>query len=196
MASEQTALPISTPGGLTAFRHTDYDVPFWARPNTRDGRWNRAGDDPTQYWSLSPEAAWAELIRFENLHHEEELDEVRKPLWVCRVEVFGLLDLRTPGNLEQYGLTADQLVDDDRRACQEASARIRSDALGVITPSAALPGHANLTLFGPRRAIDWKQKPSLASTLPATIAAVGRPPFGMLPMVRRPLRPRPQSTLF
>jgi hypothetical protein len=34
VASEQVALQPSAPGSLTVFRYTDYDVPFWSRPNT------------------------------------------------------------------------------------------------------------------------------------------------------------------
>jgi hypothetical protein len=91
---EQTSLFAGDKGTTyTAFRWSDYDVPFWARGNTRPGRWHRVGDGPTQYWTLCPEAAWAELIRAENLQTEDELDLVRMPLWVCRIPATGLLDL-------------------------------------------------------------------------------------------------------
>jgi len=191
VASDQTALPISTAGSLTAFRYSGYVVPFWARTNTREGRWHRVGDPPTQYWALCPEAAWAELIRAEGLTTEAELDLVKMPLWVCRVPSGGLIDLREPANQEHYGITADEITSDDRARCQDVGPLVRKHARGTLADSAALPGHANLTLFGARRAVDWHTRPALASTLPATKAAIGRPPAGILERVRRPVSPPP-----
>ncbi|MCP9490194.1 MAG: RES family NAD+ phosphorylase [Solirubrobacteraceae bacterium MAG38_C4-C5] len=196
MASEQTALPISAPGTLTAFRFSTYDVPFWARPNTRAGRWNRVGDDPTQYWSLSPAGAWAELIRAEGLTRERELDLVQMPLWVCTVPATLMHDLHDPGVQASYGLDFTDLIDDDHTACQAAARALRADCPGVIAPCPALDGHANLTLFGARRAIEWLSQPALASTIPAAVAAIGRPPRDLLARVRRPSTPSPQAQLF
>ena len=196
MASEQVALPVSEAGSVTVFRYANYDVPFWARPNTRDGRWNKAGDPPTQYWSMTPDAAWAELIRAESLYNEEDLDLVRMPLWVCRVSLMNVLNLHDPDMLTGCGLTLDELIGDDWTPCQETAPALREEARGVIAPSAALDAHSNLTIFGARRAIDWRTKPALASTLPAAVAAVGRPPFGLIPIVRRKAGGSPQAHLF
>lgn len=184
MAVDQTALPISTPGSLTAFRYCSYDVPFWARGNTRPGRWHRVGDPPTQYWSLCPEAAWAELIRAEEFETEEDLDLVRMPLWVCRVPVAGIMDLRDPQLQDRYGITAAEIVGDDWTPCQQAAIALRSDARGILAESAALLGHASMSLFGARRAVDWHTRPALASTLATTQAAIGRPPLGVVERVR------------
>ena len=192
----QTALPISAPGIFTAFRYCSYDVPFWARPNTREGRWNQVGDPPTQYWSLTPDAAWSELIRAENLETEEHLDLVRMPLWVCRVPVMNLIDLRELDQQQAYGLDEAAQIADDWTACQNTAPAVRNDAPGVITYSAALDRHANFTLFGPKRAIDWRSVSALASTIPAAVAALGRPPRGIVDHVRRPLHPIPQARLF
>lgn len=196
MASEQVALPVSGPGSVTAFRYVDYDVPFWARPNTRAGRWNEAGDPPTQYWSMTPDAAWAELIRAKDLYTEEELDLVKIPLWVCRITVIGLINLHDQEALDRCGLTHEALTGDDWKPCQQAAPVLREKVRGVVAPSAALVGHANLTIFGARRAIDWRIKPALASTLPAAVAAVGRPPSGLTPKVRRKAGAAPQVPLF
>jgi RES domain-containing protein len=179
-----------------AFRWTTYDVPFWARHNSRPGRWHRVGDSPTQYWSLTPEAAWAELIRHEGLYEEVELDLVRMPLWVCRLPKASIVDLHVPEHRERYGLELGDLVDDDWEPCQAARGSLEADARGVIAPSPALPEHANVTLFGARRTIDWTRQPVLASTIPAALSAIGRPPEGLLARVRRATTPAPQDSLF
>lgn len=143
VASDLSLFLPERPSELVAFRWSTYDVPFWARPNTREGRWNLLGDEPTQYWSLSPAAAWAELIRHENLVDEADLDLVRMPLWVCRVPGAGLIDLRPPAQCEEHGVIPEQLIADDWRSCQRLSEVLRDRAPGVITPCAALPSEAN-----------------------------------------------------
>lgn len=171
---------------LVAFRYCDYDVPFWVRTSTRPGRWHRTGHEPTQYWSLTPDGAWAELIRFEELQTERELDEVRMPLWVCRAPAAGLANLAgNPTLRERYDLTEDDLTAEDWTACQDAAPRLRRRYRGVLSPSAALDGALNLTLFGPRRMIALERKPALASAVPAALASIGRPPRGLVGRVRR-----------
>jgi hypothetical protein len=118
------------------------------------------------------------------------------PLWVCRVPVMGLLDLRELDQQAQYELDQSAQMADDWGACQDAGVAARRDAAGVITYSAALDRHWNITLFGPKRAIDWRTAPALASTLPAALAGLGRPPRGLVDEVRRPQRPMPQTRLF
>jgi len=185
VASEQTALPFADKGtSYTAFRFCSYDVPFRARNSTNDGRWHRAGDGPTQYWSLCPEAAWAGLIRYEGLKTEKELDQVRMPLWVSRIPSSGLLDLRDPDIQRRCGLSDEALIADDWSRTQDAGAQLRNQVVGIITYCAALPGHANVTLFGARRAVDWHSRRSLASTLPTSRVAIGRPPVGLVDHVR------------
>lgn len=195
--SEQEALPLSAPGSLSIFRYTDYDVPFWARSNTRPGRWSVPDDDgPTQYWCMTPDGAWAELIRAKELHTEEELDMVRMPLWVCRVPTMWLIDLHPLEAQQKYALSFAEMIGDNWEPCQAVAAELRRRCRGIITPNAALDGHMNITLFGARRAIDWRTKPALGSTLPAARTAVGRPPPGLIPLVRRQTPQGPQTQLF
>lgn len=187
---------VATAGSITLFRWATYDVPFWARNNSRAGRWHVVGDPPTQYWSMTPEAVWAELIRAENLTTEDELDLVRIPLWVCRLPAVGLIDLTDPDVQAAYSVTEDELVADSWATCQALGAQIRQTAPGVISPAAALERHANVTIFGPRRALDWRDRPALARTVPATVAAIGRPPVGLLDNVRRLAEAQHRERLF
>jgi RES domain-containing protein len=173
-------------GSLTLFRWTSYDVPFWARANTRPGRWNTEREAPTQYWSMTPEAAWAELVRAEDLRTEADLDLVRMPLWVCRIPALGLEDLTDAATQTAHGISAEALVADDWTACQRLASTLRATTRGVMAPSAALDGHANVTIFGGRRAIDWRDRAALARAVPTTQTAIGRPPRGLLGGVRRP----------
>lgn len=171
-------------GSLTLFRYCVDESPFWVLPNGRAGRWNNAGEQPTQYWSATPDAAWAELIRREGLEAEADPDLVRMPIWACRAPVAGLIDLRNAWAREAAGITEAELVSDDWSPCQRLSAALRGSCSGVIAPSPVLDGHANVTMFGPRRMIDWRGRTALPSSIPACIASVGRPRPGLLDEVR------------
>lgn len=195
MAAEQPpqALPaLNSAGSLALFRYCSYDTPFWVLKNTRAGRWHVTGDEPTQYWSSTPDAAWAELIRAEGLRTEEELDLVRMPIWVCRFPSSGLLDLRSGDAQKTAKVREADLIADDWSACQTLGAELRESYAGAIAPCAALEGHANVTIFGPRRMIDWRERAALASAVPACVASFGRPRPNLVQHVRHKAA-RPQS---
>lgn len=174
------------PCELLAFRQTDYDVPFWARNNSYDGRWNVAGDPPTQYWSMHPDGAWAEFLRQEELQDAADVRLIRRPIWVCRIVIGSLLDLRGTSQQEQHEIAPTDLVDPDWGACQRLARRLRAAGVGaILSPSAALDGHDNLTIFGARRAIHLHRRPVLQSTVPAAIVARGRPSPELLDAIRR-----------
>lgn len=169
----------------SAFRYSDYDSPFWARPNTAPGRWHYAGQEATQYLALHPDGAWAELARAENLRSDNDLALVRMPIWAARISEHGIVDYRDFARAEEAGLPPDALVDDDYTRCQAEGQRLRELGYrGVLAPSAALPGFLNLTLFGPRIASGWSRERQLASSVPAAVVAVGAPAVGLAARVR------------
>lgn len=170
-----------------AFRYSNYDTPFRVRPNSEVGRWHEIGDGPTQYLSTTVEGAWAELIRAEGLRSEAEVSLIRMPMWVAEVHVQRIADYGTFEKAARAGFSPEALIDEDYSRCQKEGERLRlAGYQGVLAPSAALPGAANLTLFGPRVASTWGVRPLLASSIPATEIAVGSPPEGIVERVRHP----------
>lgn len=168
-----------------AFRYSNYDTPFWVRPNSEPGRWHRIGDGATQYLSTTVDGAWAELIRAEGLRSEQEMALVRMPMWVAEAHVQRIADYRAFEKAETAGFPPEALIDDDYSRCQEEGKRLREAGFqGVLAPSAALPSSLNLTLFGPRIASTWRLRPLLASSIPAMKIAVGAPPEGIVGRVR------------
>lgn len=169
-----------------AFRYSNYDTPFWVRPNSEPGRWHRVGDEPTQYLSTTVEGAWAELIRTAEISSEPEVALVRMPMWAAQVHLKRLADLGTFERAAAAGFPPDALVDEDYSRCQVEGRRLREAGFqGVLSPSAALPGATNLAIFGPRIASSWNVRPVLASSIPATEIAVGSPPEGIVDRVRQ-----------
>lgn len=167
------------------FRYSSYDVPFWARANTTDERWHRAGDGATQYLSATPDGSWAELIRNENLRSQADLALVAMPLWQARVEQAQIADYGDFESTEQAGFDPEALIHDDQSKCQAEGLRLRAAGFaGVMYPSSALPGEQNLALFGPRILLPWGAARRLASGVPASQLTVGAPPKDILPRVR------------
>jgi RES domain-containing protein len=167
-------------------RYSSYDTPFWARENSRPGRWHAHGDGPTQYMSTSAEGAWAELIRREELRSEDEVAMVSVSMWAIAIAQQMIVDYSTFERAEAAGFDPEALVDDDYERCQREGRRLRAlNYSGILAPSAALPDALNLTIFGARTASTWGRAPLLASSLPATIITKGAPPPGLLARVRR-----------
>jgi hypothetical protein len=166
-------------------RYSDYDTPFWARPNTKPGRWHSVGDGPTQYLSVTTDGAWADLIRTEDLRTADELQLVRMQLWQVRIDQSYVVDYSDFGKAESAGFPAKALIDDDQTQCRVEGARLRDAGYsGILAPSASLPGELCLTLFGPRVAVDWSTEPAVSSAIPASVLTVGAPPSGLLNRVR------------
>lgn len=185
MPARQRPRPSVIPWTGIAYRATSYDVPLWARPNRRSGRWNIAGDGCTQYLCLDTEAPFAEVLRHEDLRSEAAAAMYQTTIWQLRVDEGAVVDYSTFERAEKAGFPPEALVDDDQERCQAEAAWLRGHGvLGLLTPSAALPGSVNLTLFGPRVAIAWDAAVSLASTMPAAKLVTGHPPKGLVSRVR------------
>jgi RES domain-containing protein len=159
-----------------AFRYATYDTPLWVRPNTSPGRWHDEDAGPTQYLALHPDGAWAELVRAEGLQEEADLALVRAPIWALRLDIAAIVDYSTFERAEEAGFPPDALIDDDYTRCQAEGAALRAAGYaGVLAPSAALPGCANATLFGPRVLTSWSRPTRLASEMAGCIVAIGSP---------------------
>jgi hypothetical protein len=168
-----------------AYRCTTYDVPLWVEPNRRDGRWNIAGEGCTQYFCLHPEAPFAEKLRHEDLRSEEEAATYRASLWQGRVDEASVVDYGSFDKAEAAGFPADALVDDDHERCQaEARWLVSHGVTALLSPSAALPGATNVTIFGPRVEVTWTTERRLTSQMPVQRLSTGPPPVGLTARVR------------
>jgi len=175
-----------------AYRATSYDVPLWVNPNRRNGRWNTAGGVPTQYVALDAEAPFAEILRHENLRSEEEASHYSSTLWQLRIDSNLIVDYSTFDRADAAGFSAQALVEDDHERCQaEAGWLMAQGARGLLSPSAALPGSLNVTLFGPRVLVPWASSPELASSIPAQRLTTGHPPKGLTGRTRYFGQPEP-----
>jgi hypothetical protein len=150
---------------LTVFRHAAYDSPWWAIPSSRDGRFHRGSIEIVQYLCLHPLGPAAEILRH-NLGPAGNPDDVLLNLWTALIDLDDLTQVDFK-DCVKYGLTPDELVGDDYVPTRALADDVRgSGAVGMIVPSAALPGTYNLILFGVRVLNPFLSQPLTPEEIP------------------------------
>ena len=122
---------------MIVFRHADPRFPFlWETPDQPAARWHDAGDGPVHYFSETPDGAWAEFLRHEEIDDPADLAGVARSLWA--------IDLprapRITPRLEAETLTGGT---SSYPSCRREARRIRSlGGRGLVAQSAALEASA------------------------------------------------------
>ena len=122
---------------MIAFRHADPRFPFLREDSSQPaGRWNAPGE-LTHYFCDTPDGAWAEFLRHEEIRDPEDLLTIRRALWAVDIGEVPTLQPVLPQEAMTGGL-------ETWSTCQEAARHCRTRADGVTAPSAALrPGGAH-----------------------------------------------------
>jgi RES domain-containing protein len=142
--------------------------------------------------ALDTESPFAEVLRHEDLRTEEAASHYSSTVWQLHIDDGLIVDYSSFELADAAGFDAEALVNDDHERCQvEAEWLVSEGARGLLSPSAALPGSTNLTLFGARVCIPWHTTTELASSIPAQRLATGHPPSGLTTRVRYFGRPEP-----
>ncbi len=174
---------------MIVFRHADARYPFlWELDGQPPARWHGPGEGPVGYVSETPDGAWAEFLRHEEITDPADLEGVERALWAVDLPeppaVTPLLQVGTmTGGLDTYP------------ACRAAAQRIRrrAGAVGLVAPSAALLPRTpsgfrtdgGLRPAAPRRErvfVLFGRRPDLVGWC---ACAAGRPRVDLLGRVRR-----------
>ena len=68
------------------FRHADHRYPFLWESNAQPaGRWHADGEGPVQYLADTPDGAWAEFLRHEEITDPADLAGITRSLWAIEV---------------------------------------------------------------------------------------------------------------
>jgi len=184
--------PARVAGEWRAFRQVAPDWPplYHAAgeplPTQASGRWHRQGQGYAQYLSLEPLGAWAELVRYERIRDGGRAAQYRRRLWLVLVRERDVADLSTFDRYAECGLDPRLAVGDHAGAQALADALRAAGYRGVLSPSAALSGATNLTLFGARYekvllgGLERWPNPDPDAWLPCSLVAEGAPPAQLL----------------
>jgi len=173
---------------VIVFRHADPRLPFlWEDARQPPGRWHGGGEGPAHYFSDTPDGAWAELLRHEEIRDPDDLATLRRAIWAVEIpdqEPAATPDLEPDialGGPATYG------------RCREAARALRARGVTRLeAPAAALVaggahGHrvdAGLRTGSPRNArtiVLYGRRPSLVGW---RAVHEGRPSDELLPRVR------------
>jgi hypothetical protein len=123
------------------YRHAPPGLPFiWETADQPEARWHGPGEGPAHYLADTPDGAWAELLRHEEITAPEELIGVRRAIWAIDVPDAEVEATPRPVLTETVALGGI----DTYPSCREEARRLRRrGAAGLRAPSAALtPGEA------------------------------------------------------
>jgi RES domain len=155
-------------------------------PSQVSGRWHRQGEDYAQYLSLEPLGAWAELVRYDAIRMVQRAHAYHRRLWLCFVREHEIADLSTFDAYRECGLDPGIAVG-DHAASQALADELRATGYrGLLSPSAALAGATNLTLFGERYervmlgGLDRWRNPRPDLFVPCSLVVEGGPPVELL----------------
>ncbi len=173
---------------MIVFRNTDRDAPFfWESDTQRAGRWHDDGEGPAQYLSTTPDAAWAEFLRHQEIDDPADLEGIERALWAVDIaDDEPAAEPKLPGATLRGGRSS-------YPACRAEARRIRSigmtrlsvqsaavdadRASGWRTDGGLVPGESRrewtIVLFGARPDVTAWQA-----------CAVGRPAKTLLGRVR------------
>jgi hypothetical protein len=118
---------------VIGFRHVDARFPFlWESELQPGGRWHPDGHGPVQYFADTPDGAWAELLRHEEIRDEADVATIRRALWAVELPDEALARPRLPREVLRGGRAT-------YAPCQAEAQRLRRrGATGLLAPSAAL----------------------------------------------------------
>lgn len=123
------------------YRHADPRYPFlWEAGPQPPARWHAADDAPVSYLSSTPDGAWAELLRHEEITDPADLAGLERRLWA--VEVPDNVVQQAPATTLPPTVSTGDLS--SYPACQADARELRrAGAQALTAPSAALlPGAA------------------------------------------------------
>lgn len=122
---------------MIVFRQTDPRFPFlWEDAGQPPGRWHGEGEGPAHYFADTPDGAWAELLRHEEIVDAADLVTIRRAMWAVEIGDERAAPVRLDGHIAT--------ADDSYSACQAYARRQRARGVArLLAPSAALhPGGA------------------------------------------------------
>jgi hypothetical protein len=125
---------------MIVFRHADPRLPFlWESRTQPAGRWHDELEGPVHYFADTPDGAWAELLRHEEIRDAEDLATLRRAMWAVEID-----DAETAARPRVPIATATGGLE-SHAACRAAARALRArGATRLDAPSAALaPGAAH-----------------------------------------------------
>jgi len=118
---------------MIVFRQVDARHPFlWDDDRQPAGRWHADGEGPAHYFADTPDGAWAEFLRHEEITDPQDLPTIRRQMWAVEIGEPPMQPVDLPGSVLTGG-------PDTYARCQRHAATLRrSGATCLVARTAAL----------------------------------------------------------
>jgi hypothetical protein len=117
---------------VIVFRHADARYPFlWESNEQPAARWHGEGEGPVAYFAETPDGAWAEFLRHEEITDPADLEGVVRSIWAIELPD----PTETAPRLTLTVMTGDR---SSYEPCRAEARRLRARAAGLVAPSAAI----------------------------------------------------------
>ncbi len=123
---------------MITFRQVDGRYPFlWDDASQPAGRWHARGEGPAHYFADTPDGAWAELLRHEEITDSVDLETIRRQMWAVEIGEATAQPVALPDEVVTGGADTYARCQDEARAM-----RLRGVGRLAATSAALLPGGA------------------------------------------------------
>jgi hypothetical protein len=118
---------------VIVFRQVDARYPFlWEDATQPAGRWHADGEGPVHYFADTPDGAWAEFLRHEEITDPDDLSTIRRQIWAVDIGDAPLQRVELP----EAVLTGGR---DTYSSCQQEARVMRDRGISrVVAVTAAL----------------------------------------------------------
>jgi hypothetical protein len=170
------------------FRSVDRRWPFvWEGRTQPPGRWHGAGEGPAHYLADTPDGAWAEFLRREEISDPSDLAGIERHLWAVEIEDDEPTASPTlPEDVLRGGLRTYSLCQAEARALRDGGATALEAPSAALVDGGARGEHVRGGLVEAddrdgRVRVLFGERPTLRGWL---CAGGGRPRERLLPLVR------------
>lgn len=123
---------------MIAFRQVDARYPFlWEDDRQPAGRWHADGEGPAHYFADTPDGAWAEFLRHEEITDPGDLATIRRQLWAVDIGDAPAARVELPAHILTGG-------PETYARCQRAATALRRRGVTrlAVRSAALVPGGA------------------------------------------------------
>jgi len=155
---------------VIAFRQVDARWPFlWEDASQPAARWHADGEGPAHYFADTPDGAWAEFLRHEEITEASDLATVRRQMWAVEIgdvpdEPIDLPPAVLTGGRESYTRCQQEARDRRARGTQRLTAKsaalVDGGAHGFrirhgVQPASARDGRTIVVFGAPDEFVGW-----------------------------------------
>jgi len=149
---------------VIVYRHADTRLPFlWESSSQPAARWHVDGEGPVQYFSETPDGAWCEFLRHEEITEPSDLEGVRRAMWAVEVPEQELAEPSLAPEVLAGGPSSYAACRDEARALRDGGAPgLSAPSAGTLPETASgwrvdgvrrpgpIRGERTIALFGRR----------------------------------------------